>query len=51
MVDEGAPDERPQYLGHHVRYGATLRQGKARLTARAKVTAGLMWAPLTPPAT
>ena len=32
-------------------YGTTLGQGKARLTARARVTAGLMWAPLTPPAT
>jgi hypothetical protein len=48
-VDERAPDERPQDLGGPV--GDDLGPGKARLTAMARVTAGLMWAPLTPPAT
>src|ERR1700761_2739480 len=32
-------------------YGTTFAQANLRRTAKASVTAGLMWAPLTPPAT
>jgi hypothetical protein len=49
QVDQGCPDECTDQLREDV--GTTFAQGKLRRTASAKVTAGLMWAPLIPPAT
>jgi hypothetical protein len=34
-----------------IQYGSTLAQEKPRRRAMARVTAGLRWAPLIPPAT